>query len=56
MSNSYQQMFPGFTYVCVPLNGAPYGSNADPDTVFGIYDKAPGSRVVYQRASVMSGL
>lgn len=38
----------------VPLSGQPFGTNDDPDKVFAIYDKAPGSRVIYQWASIAS--
>lgn len=49
---NYETMFLNFRYVAVPLNGQPFGTNDDPDTVFAIYDKAHGSRVIYERASI----
>lgn len=51
VSQSYESMFPSCADVALPLTGNPFGTNDDPDTVFAIFDKQPGSRVIYERAS-----
>lgn len=52
MAVNYETLFPSFRFVAVPLQGQPFGTNDDPDRVFAIYDKAAGSRVIYERAAI----
>ncbi len=53
MATDYETLFPNNTWVGVRTNGSAFGFDDDADNHFAIYDHRQGSRVFYERSSIL---